>query len=85
MFTFGREDLIPDMFMPLLEGINSKNNELNKLIYYFKRHIEVDGDMHGPMSMEMLSYLSIMIKIKYQKQNQFQKKPFFPEYTYGML
>jgi hypothetical protein len=57
VFTFGREDLIPDMFMPLLEGINSKNNELNKLIYYFKRHIEVDGDMHGPMSMEMLSYL----------------------------
>ena len=57
VFTFGREDLIPDMFMPLLEGINSKNNELNKLIYYFKRHIEVDGDMHGPMSMEMLTYL----------------------------
>jgi phage FluMu protein gp41 len=57
VFTFGREDLIPDMFMPLLERINSKNNELNKLIYYFKRHIEVDGDMHGPMSMEMLTYL----------------------------
>ena len=36
---------------------HSENNDLNKLIYYFKRHIEVDGDMHGPMSMEMLSYL----------------------------
>lgn len=57
VFTFGREDLIPDMFIPLIEGINSENNDLNKLIYYFKRHIEVDGDMHGPMSMEMLSYL----------------------------
>ena len=57
VFTFGREDLIPDMFIPLIEGINSENIDLNKLIYYFKRHIEVDGDMHGPMSMEMLSYL----------------------------
>ena len=57
VFTFGREDLIPDMFIPLIEGINSGNNDLNKLIYYFKRHIEVDGDMHGPMSMEMLSHL----------------------------
>ena len=57
VFTFGREDLIPDMFIPLIEGINSENNDLNKLIYYFIRHIEVDGDMHGPMSMEMLSYL----------------------------
>ena len=57
VFTFGREDLIPDMFIPLIEGINSDNNDLDKLIYYFKRHIEVDGDMHGPMSMEMLSYL----------------------------
>jgi phage FluMu protein gp41 len=45
------------MFIPLIEGINSDNNDLDKLIYYFKRHIEVDGDMHGPMSMEMLSYL----------------------------
>ena len=57
VFTFGREDLIPDMFIPLIEGINADNNDLNKLIYYFKRHIEVDGDLHGPMSMEMLSYL----------------------------
>ena len=57
VFTFGREDLIPDMFIPLIEGINAENNDLDKLIYYFKRHIEVDGDLHGPMSMEMLSYL----------------------------
>ena len=57
VFTHGREDLIPDMFLPLIERLNTNNNDLNKLIYYFKRHIEVDGDMHGPMAMEMLEYL----------------------------
>ena len=58
VFTFGREDLIPDMFIPLLEKINSSDKtRIDKLIYYFKRHIEVDGDMHGPMAMRMLSYL----------------------------
>ena len=56
VFTFGREDLIPDMCIPLIEGINAENNDLNKLIYDIKRHSEVDGDMHGHMSMEMLSY-----------------------------
>ena len=57
-FTFGREDLIPDMFIPLLEKINSSDNtRIDKLIYYFKRHIEVDGDMHGRMAMKMLSFL----------------------------
>ena len=68
VFTFGREDLIPDLFIPLIEGINSENNDLNKLIYYFKRHIEVDGDMHGPMSMEMLSYLCDNDQTKYLNQ-----------------
>ena len=52
------------MFIPLIEGINSENNDLNKLIYYFKRHIEVDGDMHGPMAMKMLSFLCGDDKVK---------------------
>ena len=69
VFTFGREDLIPDMFIPLIEGINSGNNDLNKLIYYFKRHIEVDGDMHGPMSMKMLSYLCENNQNKIEESN----------------
>ena len=34
VFTFGREDLIPDMFIPLIEGINSENNDLDGKIYY---------------------------------------------------
>lgn len=58
VFTFGREDLIPAMFIKIIKNLKQTNNlELADLIYYFERHIEVDADEHGPMALEMIQQL----------------------------
>ena len=58
VFTFGREDLIPDMFISMIKKMNRDNDDkIDQIIYYFERHIEVDGDEHGPMALEMIKNL----------------------------
>ena len=59
-FFYGREDVIPDMFRRLLKtvaGANHRNDPLRHFIYYIERHIELDGDSHGPMGRELLEGL----------------------------
>jgi hypothetical protein len=55
VFTFGREDLIPDMFTELLNKIYSAHPEqVSVFKYYIERHIEVDGGHHSQLATEMV-------------------------------
>ena len=59
-FFYGREDIIPEMFRRLLDtlyGAKHDNDRLRHFIYYIDRHIELDGDSHGPMGRELLEGL----------------------------
>lgn len=58
VFTFGREDLIPGMFMSLIRDLNQRfPDSISGLNYYLERHIEVDGDHHSNLALEMTSLL----------------------------
>jgi hypothetical protein len=59
-FFYGREDIIPEMFHRLLKtlyGAKHSNHRLRHFIYYIDRHIELDGDSHGPKGRELLGDL----------------------------
>lgn len=56
-FTFGREDLLPDVFQKIVDEIDRKTGTLDDFKYYLQRHIELDGGEHGPMAVRLMSSL----------------------------
>ncbi|MDB5119806.1 MAG: heme oxygenase [Sphingobacteriales bacterium] len=58
IFTFGREDLIPEMFYSIINDLDKKFPEsISRFKYYLERHIEVDGDHHSHLALQMTSNL----------------------------
>ena len=75
IFTFGRENLIPNMFNEILHEFqrNFTKKNISKLIYYFERHIELDEDEHGPMALKMVSELAEENPLKWKEIEEISK------------
>lgn len=56
-FALGREHIIPGMFRSFLEHMGISESEAPAFHYYLKRHIFLDADFHGPISMQLLNEL----------------------------
>jgi hypothetical protein len=55
VFTHSREDIIPDLFRGLVAGLAARDpSRWRKLAWYLNRHIEMDGERHGPLSHTLL-------------------------------
>lgn len=55
-FTIGREDSIPAMFAGLRAALDA-NGPLALFSQYLTRHLELDGEDHGPKALQMLAEL----------------------------
>jgi hypothetical protein len=57
-FTFGREDLLPDVFQRIVDELNVEaSGGLDLFKDYLVRHIGLDGDEHGPMAHQLMQSL----------------------------
>lgn len=57
-FTFGREDLLPGVFLRIVERLGEQAaGGLDKFKFYLHRHIDLDGEEHGPMAARLMTYL----------------------------
>jgi len=55
--AMGRERVIPEMFRRFLEHMNIDEEIAPSFHAYLKRHIYLDQDFHGPLSLELLNEL----------------------------
>ncbi|MDA1354103.1 MAG: DUF3050 domain-containing protein [bacterium] len=56
-FAFGRETLIPQMFVAILGASALDDAAVVTFKRYLERHIELDGDVHGNIALQLVSFI----------------------------
>ncbi|MDO8208433.1 MAG: DUF3050 domain-containing protein [Gallionella sp.] len=56
-FALGREQVIPGMFRALLADMGISKEKAPLFHYYLERHIHLDDEFHGPLSLRLLGQL----------------------------
>jgi hypothetical protein len=75
VFTFGREDLIPDMFISIVRDMNHQwPDTISTFKYYLERHIEVDGDHHSLLALQMVENLCGQDAAKWKEAEYYVSK-----------
>jgi len=75
VFTFGREDLIPAMFLSFVNKLHAQSPEKISIFkYYLERHIEVDGDHHAHLAYQMTASLCGEDSVKWQEATEYVKQ-----------
>ena len=55
--AYGREDLVPQLFQSLEDGLQISPKLAPNLYAYLERHIQLDGEEHGPLAIQLLKDL----------------------------
>ncbi len=53
-FALGREQIIPSMFRALLADMQISKEQAPLFHYYLERHVHLDDEFHGPLSLKLL-------------------------------
>lgn len=55
--AIGREQIIPTMFRRLLDEMALTEWQAPTFYYYLERHVHLDDELHGPLSLRLLDHL----------------------------
>lgn len=73
-FAFGRENIIPAMFSELLDKMKIESGQAPSFYFYLRRHVELDGDHHGPMALQMIHLMCGNDEVKWQESLEAAKR-----------